>query len=56
MTDNPLVEAVTITISGQDAAGWQELPEDDREIWEHSKRCPQATAIHGMSWPTAFAG
>lgn len=21
-----------------------------------SKRCPQATAIHGMSWPTAFAG
>lgn len=20
------------------------------------KRCPQATAIHGMSWPTAFAG
>lgn len=20
------------------------------------KRCTQATAIHGMSWPTAFAG
>jgi hypothetical protein len=31
MTDNPLVEAVAIAISGQDAAGWKALPEDDRQ-------------------------
>ncbi|WP_157013699.1 hypothetical protein [Sphingomonas parapaucimobilis] len=31
MTDNPLVEAVAVAISGQDAASWQALPEDDRQ-------------------------